>query len=62
VNVRFDVYGTTAEELDDHAGGILADFGPHHEWTWDIVAEAGPNVAFPAYFVGHVTAWSVVKP
>jgi hypothetical protein len=56
VNVRFDVYGASALELDAHAGGVLADFGPHHTWTWDIDAVLIDLGA--TRWVGHVTAES----
>jgi hypothetical protein len=54
VNVRFDVYGATAEGLDAHARGVLADFGPRHEWTVEI--EVAPYASVAAPWVGHVTA------
>jgi hypothetical protein len=59
VNVRFDVYGETAADLEAHAAGVLADFGPHLVWTWDTDAEAlhSPEGGIVTYR-GHVTAES----
>jgi hypothetical protein len=55
VNVRFDVYGDTAADLEAHAAGVLADFGPRHSWTWGI--DAMQRNGNPGW-IGHVTAES----
>jgi hypothetical protein len=59
VNVRFDVYGDTAADLDLRAAGVLEDFGAHLVWTWDTDAEAlqSPEGDIVTYR-GHVTAES----
>jgi hypothetical protein len=57
VNVRFDVYGANAAELNAHADGALEDFGPHLRWTWAIDAEQALHLSADTW-VGHVTAES----
>jgi hypothetical protein len=55
VNVRFDVYGENAAELDEHARGVLDDFGPHLRWAWHI--DAMQRTGNPGW-IGHITAES----
>lgn len=59
MTVEFVVYGTTADDLYEHARGALTDFGPNHEWDIKIDVDAGAQghaQATPDYWHGHVTA------